>query len=120
MVRTRSETDRDAEARAQIAAGEEAEAKDRTRAFSLFDLRRVIGGLIGAYGVLLTVMGLVASGASKSKAAGININLWAGVIMLACGGLFLAWALLRPLRAEKLEEPETNQTDRPRSEVGAN
>jgi uncharacterized protein (DUF983 family) len=58
----------------------------------------VIGGLLTVYGVVLTVMGLFASSASIAKAAGININLWAGLVILAGGAIFLAWVALRPLR----------------------
>jgi hypothetical protein len=62
---------------------------------------------------VLTGMGLFASAASRAKAAGININLWAGLAMLAAAGVFLAWALLRPLRAEDLRD-----TDGDRPEAG--
>jgi hypothetical protein len=107
-------TDPDAEARQQIAAAEEAEARDRaTGMASLFDLRVVIGGLLGLYGVILTVMGVVASDDAKAKAAGININLWAGLVILAGGAVFLAWARLRPLRPEDLQ---TTDDDRPKVE----
>ena len=78
---------------------------------SLFDLRMVIGGLLALYGVVLTIMGLFAS--DDAKAAGININLWAGLIILAGGAVFLAWALLRPLRADDLEQADS---DRPKVE----
>jgi hypothetical protein len=102
------------EARTQIDQTEEAEDRDRvTRAAGLFDLRRVIGGLLALYGAVLTVMGLFASSATKAKAVGININLWAGLAMLAGGAIFLAWAMLRPLRTEDLEEADT---DRPQVE----
>ena len=102
------------EAREQIAAAEEAEARDRaTGAASLFDLRLVIGGLLGLYGIVLTLMGLFASGDAKAKAAGININLWAGLCMLAAAAFFLAWRALRPLRAEDLQDADG---DRPRVE----
>jgi hypothetical protein len=102
------------EAREQIAAAEEAEARDRAAgAASLFDLRLVIGGLLGLYGVVLTVMGLFASADARAKAAGININLWAGVAMLAAGAAFLAWRALRPLRAEDLQAADG---DRPKVE----
>jgi hypothetical protein len=105
-------TDPDAEARQQIAAAEEAEARDRaTGMASLFDLRVVIGGLLGLYGVILTVMGVFASDDAKAKAAGININLWAGLVILAGGAVFLAWARLRPLRPEDLQ---TTDEDRPK------
>ena len=101
-------------AREQIARGEEAEARDRaTGMASLFDLRMVIGGLLALYGVILTIMGLFASEESKAKAAGININLWAGLVILAGGAVFLAWARLRPLRAEDLQDTDT---DRPNIE----
>jgi hypothetical protein len=107
-------TDPDAVAREQIAETEEAEARDRaTGVASLFDLRMVIGGLLALYGVILTVMGLFASDAAKAKSAGININLWAGVVILAGGAIFLAWARLRPLRAEDLQDTDS---DRPNIE----
>jgi hypothetical protein len=97
-------------AREQIARGEEAEARDRaTGMASLFDLRMVIGGLLALYGVILTVMGLFASDDAKAKAAGININLWAGLVILAGGAIFLAWARLRPLRAEEIADDAVDE-----------
>ena len=77
---------------------------------SLFDLRMVIGGLLVLYGVALTVLGLVAADDARAKAAGININLWAGLAILASGAVFLAWALLRPLRAEDVEGDEQEES----------
>lgn len=86
-----ADSDSERQAREQIAAAEEAEARDRaTGMASLFDLRMVIGGLLALYGVILTVMGVFASDQAKAKAAGININLWAGVVILAGGAVFLA------------------------------
>jgi hypothetical protein len=102
------------EAHRQIAEAEEAEARDRaTGMASLFDLRMVIGGLLALYGVILTVMGVFASDDAKAKAAGININLWAGLVILAGGAVFLAWVALRPLRAEDVQQADT---DRPKIE----
>ena len=102
-------------AREQIAQTEEAEARDRASGVTttLFDLRMVIGGLLTLYGLILTAMGLFASDDAKAKAAGININLWAGVIILVGGAIFLAWARLRPLRAADLQDADT---DRPNIE----
>ena len=77
---------------------------------SLFDLRMVIGGLLVLYGVVLTILGLVAADDARAKAAGININLWAGLAILAGGAVFLAWALLRPLWAEDLEKSEKEES----------
>jgi membrane-bound ClpP family serine protease len=107
-------SDPEGEAREQIAETEEAEARDRASGMaSLFDLRMVIGGLLTLYGIVLTVLGLFASSDTKAKAAGININLWAGLVILAGGAVFLAWARLRPLRAEDLQQADT---DRPNVE----
>jgi membrane-bound ClpP family serine protease len=107
-------SDPEDEAREQIAETEEAEARDRASGMaSLFDLRMVIGGLLTLYGIVLTVLGLFASSDTKAKAAGININLWAGVVILAGGAIFLAWARLRPLRAADLQDSDT---DRPNTE----
>jgi protein-S-isoprenylcysteine O-methyltransferase Ste14 len=101
------------EARAEIAGTEEAAERSRaTRRAGLFDLRRIIGGLLGLYGVILTVMGLFASSATKSKAVGINIDLWTGVGLLAAAAAFLVWLALRPLRAEDLTPSEAADDDR--------
>ncbi len=88
-----------------IKQSEEAQidAERAAKAANLFDLRRLIGGLFIIYGVILTVVGLGDSDAEIEKAADININLYAGLAMLAFGLLFVAWALMRPLSAE-LEE----------------
>src|SRR3954453_4575415 len=74
------------------------------QAANLFDLRRIIGGLFLLYGVVLTIAGLGDSDAEIQKAAGVHINLYAGLGMLALGGLFVAWALLRPLGRQLQEE----------------
>jgi hypothetical protein len=64
----------------------------------LFDLRSVLGGLFLAYGAIVLVMGLVGGEADRAKAAGTNINLWAGIVMFVLGGLFLLWRRLSPTR----------------------
>jgi hypothetical protein len=74
------------------------------QAANLFDLRRIIGGLFLLYGVVLTIAGLTDSDAEVAKAAGVRINLYAGVGMLLLGGFFVAWALLRPLGRQLQEE----------------
>ena len=76
------------------------------RAANLFDLRRIIGGLFSVWGVLLIILGATDSDAEVNKAAGININLWAGFAMLLFGVLMLLWAFTRPLGTEiASEEP---------------
>lgn len=70
------------------------------RAANLFDLRRIIGGVFTAWGVLLVILGLFDSDAEIEKAAGVNINLYAGLGMLVFGLLMLLWAFTRPLAQE--------------------
>src|SRR4051794_7995493 len=69
-------------------------------AANLFDLRRIIGGVFIVYGLLLTILGLFDSQEEIDKAAGVNINLWAGLGMLVFGALMITWALTRPLADE--------------------
>jgi hypothetical protein len=66
-----------------------------------FDVRNVIAGLIGFYGIVLTIMGLVAdSAAQRAKTGGINANLWAGIVMAAVAAGFFVWSRLRPVIIE--------------------
>ncbi len=99
-----------------IERSEQAEAEQggsrATRAANLFDLRRIIGGVFVAWGVLLTVLGLTESDAEIQKAAGVNINLWAGLAMLLFGALMLLWAFTRPL-GEELREAGEGERSRP-------
>ena len=70
------------------------------RAANLFDLRRIIGGLFVAWGVLLVILGLIGMGDVDNAEA---INIYSGLGMLALGICFLLWAFTRPL-SEELEE----------------
>ncbi|NHC45278.1 hypothetical protein [Motilibacter aurantiacus] len=72
------------------------EPQASTGAARLFDVRRMIGGLFVVYGVIVTIAGLVDGEEAAEKAQGIDINLWAGLGMLALGVVFLAWLWLRP------------------------
>src|SRR3954467_13568129 len=80
------------------------------QAANLFDLRRIIGGVFVALGLLLTILGLTESQAEIDKAAGVNINLWAGLGMLVFGLLMIAWALTRPL-GDELQDAEEGGED---------
>jgi prolipoprotein diacylglyceryltransferase len=64
----------------------------------LFDLRTLIGGLFVLYGIVLFVAGFFTTDQARTKAGGVNINLWLGLAMFVLGVLFLLWARLRPLR----------------------
>ena len=86
------------------------------RLAKLFDLRSFIGALFVIFGILVTIPGLTANKAMIDKAAGINLALWIGLIMLIMGVLFLAWVLLRPPPPVTAEEAEASR--RAREEFG--
>lgn len=66
-----------------------------------FDIRVVIAALIGFYGVVLTVMGLVVdTAADRAKTGDVNANLWAGLGMVAVAAAFAISARLRPVLVE--------------------
>ncbi|WP_433683263.1 hypothetical protein [Nocardia sp. CA-119907] len=64
----------------------------------LFDIRTIVGALLGSYAVILIVTGLVHNtAAEQAKTGGVNVNVWAGVGMGAVALAFLVWVLLRPV-----------------------
>ena len=69
----------------------------RAHKAGLFDIRTIIGGLIGVYGVALLLMGIFGSEETRTKAGGLNINLWTGIAMIVFSAIFIAWARLRPI-----------------------
>jgi len=71
-----------------------------------FDIRVVIAALVAIYGVVLTVLGIIADPKEVDKAAGININLWGGIAMLVFAALFVLWARLRPIVVPVDKAPE--------------
>jgi hypothetical protein len=89
----------------------------RPRKAGAFDIRLIIALLIGVYGVVLTIMGIgFTSDAARAKAAGVNINLWAGIGMLVFTVLFVLWARLRPLVVvppEQADSPGSLEGDTP-------
>ena len=68
----------------------------KAKAANRFDIRRLIGALFTVYGVILVILGLVGSHTIKHKADNINIDLWAGLGLLAFAAFMLSWAFLRP------------------------
>jgi hypothetical protein len=69
------------------------------------DIRVVIATLIAIYGVVLTILGIIADPKEVDKAAGININLWGGLAMLVFAALFVIWSRVRPIVVPVTEEP---------------
>ncbi len=70
-----------------------------------FDVRNVIAALIGFYGVVLVVVGLVDDGEEAlAKTDGFNANLWVGLAMVVFALAFTLWSRLRPI---VVASPET-------------
>lgn len=81
------------------------------KAAGAFDVRNVIAALIGFYGVVLVVVGLVDDGEEAlAKAGGVNANLWVGLAMIAFALAFALWARLRPI---VVASPETGDDEAP-------
>jgi hypothetical protein len=80
------------------------EELEAAKAANRFDIRRIIGGLFALYGVILVLVGLAGSHQVKTKAAGINVDLWTGLGMLVFAALMLFWAFSKPTAPEP---PET-------------
>ena len=81
----------------------------------LFDVRNIIGALLGIYGIVLTIAGFVPAllGNHHSAATdnpvdlyvGTDANWWVGLALIAVSIVFIGWALLRPVKV-----PETAET----------
>ncbi|MGY1602977.1 hypothetical protein [Geodermatophilus sp. SYSU D00815] len=67
-----------------------------------FDVRVVIAGLIGFYGVVLVLMGLFADPETE-KTGGVNANLWTGIGLVVVALAFFLWARLRPVVVDEAE-----------------
>ncbi|MFG1771357.1 hypothetical protein ACGFIX_17415 [Nocardia salmonicida] len=69
----------------------------------LFDIRTIIGALLGSYGAVLVITSLVQDSAvQQAKTGGIDVNLWAGLGMLGVAVVFIGWALLRPVQVPEV------------------
>jgi LPXTG-motif cell wall-anchored protein len=86
---------------AHMSSSASATGKPEKKAAGAFDVRNIIGALLGLYGVVLLVMGLIGpSEDDLAKTGGFNANLWVGLGMLAVGIGFILWSRLRPIVVE--------------------
>jgi hypothetical protein len=73
------------------------------------DIRNIIGGLLGAYGVILVLMGLFGD-KELEKTGDVNANLWAGLALVAASAVFITWAWLRPIVVpDHVERPDVDR-----------
>ena len=76
--------------------GQESSGTERPHKAGAFDVRNVIGGLIGFYGVVLVFVSFFGADQSE-KTGGVNANLWSGLAMIVFGVGFALWSRLRPV-----------------------
>jgi hypothetical protein len=81
----------------------EEEEVEAAKAANRFDIRRLVGALFILYSLILIALGIFGSHHIRTKAAGINVDLWTGIGMLIFGILMLFWALSRPVMPEPEE-----------------
>ena len=75
-----------------------------------FDIRNIIGALMGLYGVILTLAGLFGD-PELEKTGGVNANLWTGLALIAVAAVFIGWARLRPIVVPAdVERPDDDPT----------
>lgn len=74
-----------------------------------FDIRNVIGALLGIYGIILLVMAAFGP-LAEDKTGGINANLWVGIVLVVAAVVFVAWARLRPVVVEdRPKDPDASE-----------
>ena len=89
---------------------EQTPATQRKHTAGALDIRNIIGGLLGVYGVILVLMGLFGD-QELDKTGDVNANLWAGIALVIVSGVFLTWARLKPIVVPDHVEPP--DPDRP-------
>ncbi len=81
-----------------------------THKAGVFDIRNIIGALMGLYGVILTLAGLFGD-PELEKTGGVNANLFTGVALVVVSAIFIGWARLRPIVVpEHVEAPDDDPT----------
>lgn len=78
----------------------------------IFDIRNIIGVLLGIYGVVLLLAGIFAD-PETDKTGGVNANLWTGLGLAVAALIFLVWARLRPIVVPDEVEPAGDDPTRP-------
>jgi len=96
----------------EIKSGEEPANPAPTTTAGAFDIRTIIGGLIGIYGLILLVTGLWFTDDSEiERADGVNLNVQVGIGLLVFAVLMLGWVVLRPLRVPVEPEQDGSHAD---------
>src|SRR5689334_2411687 len=84
----------------------------RKHSAGAYDVRTFIAGLIGLYGVVLVLMGIFYDSADdRHKTAGVNANLWSGLVMVVVAIAFAVWTRLRPVVVDPKAVAEAHADD---------
>ncbi|WP_152348182.1 hypothetical protein [Brevibacterium sp. CFH 10365] len=74
-------------------------ANELTKTAGAFDIRNFIGILLGIFGIILTIAGIVGFTPDEAeRTGGVDANLWTGIGLIIAAAVFLIWAKLRPIR----------------------
>ncbi|QNQ90425.1 hypothetical protein GP475_07090 [Corynebacterium poyangense] len=89
-----------------MTTSQQAHTKPQKHSAGAFDIRNVIGALLGIYGILLLFSGFLLN-------PGINLdtnelkhseyNIYAGVVLLVVAAGFFLWSKLRPIVVDEAE-----------------
>ena len=83
---------------------------DKPHKAGAFDIRNIIGALMGVYGVILGLAGILGD-PEYDKTGDVNANLWTGLALLVVAVVFLGWARLRPIVVPAdVERPDDDPT----------
>ena len=85
---------------------------DKPHKAGAFDIRNIIGALLGVYGVILTLAGIFGDQA-LDKTGDVNANLWTGLGLLVVAAFFLGWARLKPIVVPEEVEHTSDDPTRP-------
>lgn len=77
-----------------------------------FDIRNIIGALLGLYGVILALAGLLGEH-EPDKTGGVNANLWTGLALVVVAAFFMTWARLKPIAVPADAEGPGDDPTRP-------
>ena len=84
------------------ATGHSSDSGGGKRTAGLFDIRVIIGTLLGVFGLILLLMGLFSDAQARdARANDVNLNLWTGLALLATSAGFTLWARVRPIIVEE-------------------
>ncbi|QFQ01752.1 hypothetical protein CUROG_01760 [Corynebacterium urogenitale] len=100
---TRSTTAKKSAAEIADEMTEHKEVGHRSHMAGAFDIRNVIGALMGIYGLVLLASYLVLDPgvSSGGDAKDATYNLWAGVAMVVVAAVFFAWSKFEPVKIDQ-------------------